>query len=92
MGDMEVERVVSAAGKKAILKLERMSSDRDRVRVKRKTLEAVLGECQRALELLSTTGCIQEESDDDEADDSVDTPSSSPPRCRDEETAEVLFS
>lgn len=50
MGDMEVERVVSAAGEKAaILKLERMRSDRDRVRVKRKTLEAVLESARERL-------------------------------------------
>ncbi|CDP11485.1 unnamed protein product [Coffea canephora] len=97
---MEVEQVVTAAGEKAILQLERMNSDRDRVRVKRKTLEAVLGECQRALQLLSTAGCIDEEDDDDvdhdepashhyEIDD--DGPaggSSSPSPSRDKETSE----
>ncbi|CAI9116171.1 OLC1v1017256C5 [Oldenlandia corymbosa var. corymbosa] len=94
MGDMEVEQVVSAAGKKAILKLERMNSDRDRVRVKRKTLEAVLGECQRALQLLSTTGCLEEvgddsTEDDDESDDNAAAGSPSSTPCRDQETAEL---
>lgn len=46
--------------------VERANSDRDQVRVKRKTLEAVLDQCQRALELLSTTGCIQDDDDDDD--------------------------
>lgn len=48
--------------------VERVNSERDRVRVKRKTLEAVLDQCQRALELLSTTGCIQ---DDEESGEEV---------------------
>lgn len=48
--------------------VERVNSERDQVRVKRKTLEAVLDQCQRALELLSTTGCIE---DDDESGDEV---------------------
>ncbi|KAJ8541318.1 hypothetical protein K7X08_002134 [Anisodus acutangulus] len=39
-------------------------SDQDRIKVKRKTLEAVLQECQRALELLSTTGSIEDDIDD----------------------------
>ncbi|KAL3514255.1 hypothetical protein ACH5RR_026972 [Cinchona calisaya] len=64
-----------------------MSSDRDRVRVKRKTLEAVLGECQRALQLLSTTGCLYEEGDDDDDDIGGGSPSSAP--FRDDETAEL---
>ncbi|KAK4352335.1 hypothetical protein RND71_027853 [Anisodus tanguticus] len=39
-------------------------SDQDRIKVKRKTLEAVLQECQRALELLSTTGSVDDDIDD----------------------------
>lgn len=50
----------------------RLNSERDQVRVKRKTLEAVLDQCQRALELLSTTGCIQDDEDDDELVDDDD--------------------
>ncbi|KAK9067814.1 hypothetical protein SSX86_011925 [Deinandra increscens subsp. villosa] len=45
-----------------------VNSERDQVRVKRKTLEAVLDQCQRALELLSSTGCVE---DDDESCDEV---------------------
>lgn len=48
--------------------VERVNSERDPFRVKRKTLEAVLNQCQRALELLSTTGRIE---DDDESGDEV---------------------
>ncbi|KAL3504855.1 hypothetical protein ACH5RR_034696 [Cinchona calisaya] len=91
---MEVEQAVSAAGKTAILRFEKMSSDPERVRVKRKTLEAVLGECQRALELLSTTGCIdkEEDDDDDEEEDSRDDDaggSSASPSTPCRETAEL---
>ncbi|XP_076931112.1 uncharacterized protein LOC143596149 isoform X2 [Bidens hawaiensis] len=45
------------------------SSERDEMRVKRKTLEEVLDQCQRALELLSNTGCIEE--DDESFDEGV---------------------
>ncbi|GKE31635.1 hypothetical protein Tco_1450957, partial [Tanacetum coccineum] len=41
-----------------------MNSDKDQVRVKRKTLEAVLDQCQKALELLSTNGFIDDNDDD----------------------------
>lgn len=41
--------------------------DKDRVRVKRKTLQAVLEQCQRALELLNSTSGVDD--DDDSADD-----------------------
>ncbi|KAI3760751.1 hypothetical protein L1987_51150 [Smallanthus sonchifolius] len=66
---MEVVEV--SGGAKSIISgggVESGNSERDRVRVKRKTLEAVLDQCQRALELLSTTGCIE---DDDEICDEV---------------------
>ncbi|XWS14931.1 hypothetical protein CRYUN_Cryun35bG0050900 [Craigia yunnanensis] len=43
--------------------------DKDEVRVKRKTLQAVLQECQRALELLTNSeGGIDDEDDDDKDD------------------------
>ncbi|PWA54073.1 hypothetical protein CTI12_AA439030 [Artemisia annua] len=45
--------------------MEVMNSDKDQVRVKRKTLEAVLDQCQKALELLSTNGFIDDDDDDD---------------------------
>lgn len=43
--------------------MEVMNSDKDQVRVKRKTLEAVLDQCQKALELLSTNGFIEDDDD-----------------------------
>ncbi|PWA42468.1 hypothetical protein CTI12_AA544410 [Artemisia annua] len=45
--------------------MEVMNSDKDQVRVKRKTLEAVLDQCQKALELLSTNGFIEDDDDGD---------------------------
>ncbi|XP_076924281.1 uncharacterized protein LOC143586681 isoform X2 [Bidens hawaiensis] len=54
---------------KPIIGVERANTERDQVRVKRKTLEAVLDQCQRALELLSNTGCIEEEDDDESCDE-----------------------
>lgn len=57
---MEVER------------LERVNSEQDRMRLKRKTLEAVLGQCQRALELLSDTGHPAADEDDEGTDDDDD--------------------
>ncbi|XP_009604865.1 uncharacterized protein [Nicotiana tomentosiformis] len=56
--------VVGGNGKKPI-QLVRAKSDKDRIKVKRKTLEAVLQECQIALELLSTTGSVEDEDTDD---------------------------
>ncbi|KAD2393902.1 hypothetical protein E3N88_40879 [Mikania micrantha] len=41
--------------------VERVNLERFQVRVKRKTLEAVLDQCQRALELLSATGCVEDD-------------------------------
>ncbi|KAE8056966.1 hypothetical protein FH972_013695 [Carpinus fangiana] len=63
---MEVE--VSESRSAAIGVLRRENSDKDRVRVKRKTLQTVLEQCQRALEMLNTTSG----GDDDEEDDSDD--------------------
>nr|GEU43686.1 hypothetical protein [Tanacetum cinerariifolium] len=40
-----------------------VNSDKDQVRVKRKTLEAVLDQCQKALELLSANGIIDDNDD-----------------------------
>ncbi|EYU30649.1 hypothetical protein ABFS82_11G059000 [Erythranthe guttata] len=49
----------------------------DRVRVKRKTLEAVLQQCQQALEQLAS-GCNDDEDDDDEnVDGQLDVPEDS---------------
>ncbi|KAJ8551141.1 hypothetical protein K7X08_000511 [Anisodus acutangulus] len=52
------------------LQLIRAKSEKDRIKVKRKTLEAVLQECQRAIELLSTTGSVE---DDSNSNSDVDT-------------------
>lgn len=51
--------------------IERSKSVKDQVRVKRKTLEAVLEQCQRALEMISNTGCIDD--DDKDSDDGADS-------------------
>ncbi|KAK3030732.1 hypothetical protein RJ639_036536 [Escallonia herrerae] len=74
----------------------RVGSDIDRVRVKRKTLEAVLEQCQRALEMLSTTGCVGDDEEDDTDDDGGCAEegggrggSSAPAWCRDTETDEL---
>lgn len=43
-----------------------VEAEKDRLRVKRKTLEAVLQNCQRALELLGNADCV----DNDDCSDS----------------------
>ncbi|KAF3975431.1 hypothetical protein ACB098_12G075000 [Castanea mollissima] len=45
------------------------NSETDRVRLKRKTLQSVVEQCQRALELLATTSGVDSGSDDEEDDD-----------------------
>ncbi|KAI3685783.1 hypothetical protein L6452_35041 [Arctium lappa] len=72
--------------------VDRVNSERDQVRVKRKTLEAVLDQCQRALELLSNTGCIQddEESGEEVVDDDDD--STEPSSGRRDGEADLLCS
>lgn len=40
---------------KSVVKITMDNSDEDRVRVRRKSLQAVLEQCQRALELLNST-------------------------------------
>ncbi|KAL5558529.1 hypothetical protein UlMin_034740 [Ulmus minor] len=70
--DMAVE--VSGSKPSAIVKIRRENSEKDRVRVKRKTLQTVLEECQRALELLENTGGVDgddEEADEDDCDDNA---------------------
>ncbi|XP_059279650.1 uncharacterized protein LOC132033638 isoform X1 [Lycium ferocissimum] len=47
------------------IQMVRAKSEQDRIKVKRKTLEAVLQECQRALELLSSSGNVEDDDDDD---------------------------
>jgi len=59
---------VSESRSTAIGVPRRENSEKDRVRVKRKTLQTVLEQCQRALEMLNTTSG----GDDDEEDDSDD--------------------
>ncbi|KAF3665913.1 putative protein isoform X1 [Capsicum chacoense] len=90
--------VVEMAGTKPI-QLVRAKSDQDRIKVKRKTLEAVLQECQRALELLSTTGSIEDDADESNSSSDVDRDaidesggqgsSSSTPSAADTETDEL---
>lgn len=67
-------------------------SDRDRVRVRRKTLDAVLEQCQRALQFLSDTGYVDDDDDDDDVDGDasrVESSSSDAVPCQDRETDEV---
>ncbi|KAJ7965796.1 putative MADS box interactor-like protein [Quillaja saponaria] len=52
-----MEVVVSDPKPSAIVNILGEKSEMDRIRVKRKTLQAVLDECQRALEIISTTSC-----------------------------------
>lgn len=54
------------------IQLVRAKSNQDRIKVKRKTLEAVLQECQRALELLSTTGSVEDGTDESNSSSDVD--------------------
>ncbi|WCJ24717.1 hypothetical protein M5689_006653 [Euphorbia peplus] len=51
--------------------------DKDRFRVKRKTLKAVLEQCQRALESLTTSDSPMDDQDDDDEDEDAREPSSS---------------
>ncbi|KAM6543222.1 hypothetical protein CsatB_007669 [Cannabis sativa] len=73
------------------------NSENDRVLVKRKTLQAVLQQCQRALELLETTGGVADDDDEDdegEEDDNTAEPSSGEDRSSGEaeELCELLKS
>ncbi|CAL8997491.1 unnamed protein product [Prunus brigantina] len=68
---MEVE--VSGSNPSADAKLRRADSQKDKLRVKRKTLQAVLEQCQRALVSLDTTGGADGDSDgDDNGEDEDD--------------------
>ncbi|XP_071737657.1 uncharacterized protein [Rutidosis leptorrhynchoides] len=76
-----MEVIDVSGGTKSVINggVERLNSERDQVRVKRKTLEAVLNQCQRALELLSTTGCIEEDNDDNDNESGDDVYDSAGP-------------
>ncbi|CAN4092334.1 unnamed protein product [Withania somnifera] len=63
--------VVEVTGTKPIQWM-RAKSNQDRIKVKRKTLEAVLLESQRALELLSTTGFVEDDTDESNSSSDVD--------------------
>ncbi|KAF3446003.1 hypothetical protein FNV43_RR11181 [Rhamnella rubrinervis] len=67
---MDVE--VSGSKPSAFVQIRRENSDKDRLRVKRTTLQAVLQQCQRALEMLETTGHVEEEDEDEDDDDDDD--------------------
>ncbi|CAK9151392.1 unnamed protein product [Ilex paraguariensis] len=88
---MEVE----VSGAKPIgVGIERAKSERDRIRVKRKTLQDVLEQCQRTLELLSNTGFVDDKNDQEDdrnvdADDAEETGMASSVPCRDNETEEL---
>ncbi|XP_031249700.1 uncharacterized protein LOC116123102 isoform X2 [Pistacia vera] len=84
---MEVE--VSSSKPLAIDLESMVKGDKEKVRVKRKTLQAVLEQCQRALELLSN-GSFDED-DDDGGADSEEEPSreGSSVSCDDPEADEL---
>lgn len=64
---MEVE----VSDPKPVVNMRRENSEKDRVRVKRKTLQTVLEQCQRALELLNTTNGVDDEEEGSEGDATV---------------------
>jgi hypothetical protein len=47
----------------------RVNSEKDRVRLKKKTLQSVVDQCQRALELLATTSGGDDDEEEEEEDD-----------------------
>jgi hypothetical protein len=51
--------------------IDRSKSVKDQVRVKRKTLEAVLEQCQRTLQMISNTDCVDD--DDKVSDDGAES-------------------
>lgn len=65
-----MDEEVFASKPSALVQIMRENSDKDRLRVKRKTLQAVLQQCQRALEMLDTTSGVGDD-DDEEFDDEV---------------------
>lgn len=73
------------------LGLNRVGSEKDRLRVKRKTLEVVLQNCQRALELLGNADdCGGGNGDGGDCSDSdADAAGSAEASGRDKETDEV---
>ncbi|EXC16673.1 hypothetical protein L484_007719 [Morus notabilis] len=87
---MEVE--VSGVKPSAMVMTSREKSESDRVLVKRKTLQAVLQQCQRALELLESNRSLDD--DDDYGDDENDAAEDGDERRRGEadEFCELLKS
>ncbi|XP_034676680.1 uncharacterized protein LOC117907288 [Vitis riparia] len=84
---MEVEVSGSKSSSVDVPKVEK-----DRVLVKKKTLQAVLEQCQRALELLENTGDVLDGDDEDDAVDGAEVEAegdgpASP--CRDREADEL---
>ncbi|KAL2229076.1 UNVERIFIED_CONTAM: hypothetical protein Sindi_1887300 [Sesamum indicum] len=74
---------------------ELVDAQKDRVRIKRKTLEAMLQQCQLALQQLAS-GCDVDDDDDDDVDGESDVPqdsgdTSSPPASCETDTTEVKF-
>lgn len=72
----------------ATVDLVKGKSANDRVKVKRKTLQAVLEQCQRALESISNSGGIDDDDDDDAVDEEESCEDSSS-TCGDRETDEL---
>ncbi|XP_059631274.1 uncharacterized protein LOC132274121 [Cornus florida] len=70
-------------------RIERVKTEKDRVRVKRKALEAALEECQRALQLISNTSCVDGEADYAEAAEEEECAEASSGPCCDSEADEM---
>ena len=86
---MEVEEV--SGSKPSAVDVSKV--DMDPVRVKRKTLQAVLEQCQRALEMLGTNSDVVDGDDEDDAVDGDEVESQgddSTSACRDREADEVF--
>lgn len=66
---MEVELLSLESS--TVVSLSGDNSEKDRVRVKRKTLQAVLEQCQRVLESINTTNCVDDGDEDDTDGDNV---------------------
>nr|XP_024926294.2 uncharacterized protein LOC107411179 isoform X2 [Ziziphus jujuba var. spinosa] len=67
-----MDEQVFASKPSALDQIRRENSDKDRLRVKRKTLKAVLQQCQRALETLDSTAADDDDEDDDDDDELQD--------------------
>ncbi|CAM8914316.1 unnamed protein product [Rhodiola kirilowii] len=75
------------AGSSVVKLDDEPKSEKDQVKVKRKTLQAVLEQCQRALESLSEDPCVDDDDDDEEEEEAERGEGSS--GCVDKEADEL---